>query len=68
MPMWNSNETILILARRRGEEEATHYEVPIHKALAAVAILVAAAASSLGVEASPLLQRLTGAPGQGTRQ
>jgi hypothetical protein len=61
MPMWNSDETILILTRRRGETEATHYEVPIHRALRAVANVVAAAASTLGVEPSPLLQRLTAA-------
>ena len=68
MPMWNSNETILILARRRGEKEATHYEVPIHEALVAVESAVAAAASSLGVEASPLVQRLTATIGQDDRR
>lgn len=59
-PMWNSNETILILTRRRGEEGATHYEVPIHKALRSVAGLVLAAVMSLGMESSELLERLTG--------
>ena len=68
MPMWNSNETILILARRRGETEATQYEVPIHEALSAVASVVAAAVNSSGVEASPLLQRLTGGADQEDRQ
>jgi len=67
-PMWNSNETILILARRRGEEEATHYQVPIHTALVAAAGVVAAAASSLGLEPSPLLQRLTGNEDQDPHQ
>lgn len=58
-PMWNSGETILILTRRRGEEEATHYEVSIHKAPRSVAVLVLAAATSLSIEPSPLLERLT---------
>jgi len=61
MPMWNSNETLLILTRRRGEEQATHYEVSIHKALRSVAALVAAAVDSMNVERSPLLERLTAA-------
>lgn len=59
LPMWNSDETLVILTRRRGEEEATHYEVPIHRALRAVAALVLAAANSLSMEPSPLLKRLT---------
>ena len=63
MPMWNSNETIAILTRRRGEKEATYYEVSIHEALRAVGGVVAAAASSLGLEPSPLRQRLTAADG-----
>lgn len=60
MPMWHSPETILILTRRRGEEEATHYEVPIHQALKSVAALVAAAVDSLNMERSMLLEKLTG--------
>lgn len=59
MSMWNSPETIVLLTRRKGEAEATHYEVSIHDALASVAALVAAAASALGVRCSPLLERLT---------
>lgn len=61
MPMWNSDETMLILTRRRGEEQASHYEVPIHKALRSVAALVAAAADSMNVKHTPLLERLTAA-------
>jgi hypothetical protein len=60
MPMWNSPETILILTRRQGEDEATHYEVPIHKALKSVAVLVAAAADSLNMTPSSILEKLTG--------
>lgn len=61
MPMWNTPETILILTRRRGEREATHYEVPIHQAVRSVAVLVAAAADSLHLRPSPLPERLIGA-------
>ena len=61
MPMWNSSETIMILTRRRGEDEATHYEVPIHTAMMSVAVLVAAAADSLNLKPSPLLNKLRGA-------
>jgi len=59
MPMWDSPETISILTRRKGETEATHFEVPIHKALKAVAALVAAAANSLNVKPSSVLEKLT---------
>lgn len=59
MPMWNSPENILILTRRKGEEMATHYEVAIHDALKAVAVLVGTAAESLNVEPSALWKRLT---------
>lgn len=59
VPLWNSPETILILTRRRGEEEVTHYEVSIHKALKSVAVLVAAAADSLNMKPSSLLEKLT---------
>lgn len=62
MPMWNSPETILILTRRKGEEEATAYEVPIHRTLRSVAVLVAAAADSLNMKPSSLLRRLSGTP------
>lgn len=61
MPMWNSNETVLILTRRRGEEETTYYQVSIHRTLRSVGALVAAAADSLNVKHSPLLERLTAA-------
>lgn len=59
MPMWNSPETILILTRRKGEEMATSYEVAIHDALKAVAVLVGAAAASLNAKPSALVERLT---------
>jgi hypothetical protein len=59
MPMWNSPETILILTRRKGEEMATQYEVAIHDALKAVAVLVGVAAASLNVGPSALVERLT---------
>jgi hypothetical protein len=59
LPMWHSDETISILTRRRGEEEATHYGVPIHKALRSVGVLVLAAATSLSMKPSPLFERLT---------
>lgn len=59
MPMWNSPETLLILTRRKGEEMATRYEVAIHDALKAVAVLVGAAAASLNVGPSALVARLT---------
>lgn len=59
LPVWNSDETILILTQRRGEEQGTHYEVPINAALRAVAALVLAAAASLGMQPSPLLERVT---------
>lgn len=59
MTMWITDETFLILNRRKGQEWATEYEVNIHSALTAVAALVAAAATKLGKELSPLLLRLT---------
>lgn len=59
MPMWNSDETIRILTRRMGEKEATIYEVQIHRALKAVAVLVSTAAHSMNAKPSPLLERLT---------
>ena len=59
MPMWNSDETMMILNRRKGEVEATVYEVPIHEALKNVAILVSAAAKSIGKKPSALLEKLT---------
>lgn len=59
MPMWNSPETVLILTRRKGEPRATTYEVAIHDALKAVAVLVGAAAASLNTEPSALINRLT---------
>ena len=61
MPIWTSPETILVLTRRKGEEMATHYEVAIHDALRAVAVLVSAAAASLKVPSSALVERLTAA-------
>jgi hypothetical protein len=63
MPMWNSDETMAILNRRKGEEEATLYEVPIHTALKATAVLVMAAAAFLDVEPSPMLAKLSGNDG-----
>lgn len=59
MPMWNSDETLAILNRAKGEEVPTLYEVPIHAALKSTADLVAAAAKFLDVELSPLLKKLT---------
>lgn len=59
MTMWNSDETIRILVRRKGEEEATIYEVSIHKALKAVAVLLTAAADFLEHEPSELMKKLT---------
>ncbi len=59
MPMWNSPETILILSRRRGEENPTSYEVTIQPTLVAVAELVSAAAVAMGVEPSPPVKKLT---------
>lgn len=59
MPMWNTDETFLILNRRKGEDLAVEYEVNIHTALTGVAALVAAAATKLGKEPSSLLLRLT---------
>lgn len=50
---------MIILNRRKGEVEATWYEVPIHVALTNVAILVTAAAESIGKQPSPLLLKLT---------
>lgn len=71
MTMWNSDETVAILNRRKGEEEPTLYEVPIQKALKATAVLVSAAATFLAVEQSPLLQQLNetanDAPQNGSR-
>jgi hypothetical protein len=61
MPMWNSPETIVILTRRKGDAEATYYEVPIGDALRSVALLVAAAAASLKWKPSALLEKLIGA-------
>jgi hypothetical protein len=58
-PMWNSPETIVILTRRKGEKVATHYEVAIHDALQAVAVLVGKAAEFLNVERGAFLERLT---------
>lgn len=59
MTQWASDETMIILNRRKGEVKATWYEVPIHVALKNVAILVTAAAESIGKKPSPLLLRLT---------
>jgi hypothetical protein len=43
LPFWNTDETMLILSRRNGEETPTSYEVSIHEALRSVAKLVTAA-------------------------
>lgn len=59
MPMWNSPEIILILNRRRGEEIPTSYEVAIQPTLVAVAELVSAGAIAMGIEPSPLVNKLT---------
>lgn len=61
LPLWNSDETMMILNRRKGEEIPTTFEVPIHDALGHVAVLVAAAAKSIGKKPSPLLLKLTDA-------
>ena len=61
MPMWNSPETILMLTRRKGQELPTYYEVSIHPALKSVAVLVAAANTSLNRKPSPFLDKLSGA-------
>jgi len=60
MPMWSSPEVITILNRAKGEDLPTTYEVSIHKALKAAAVLVAAGAESLRVTPSPLVEQLTG--------
>lgn len=60
MPMWSSPEVITILNRPKGEELPTTYVVSIHRALKAVAVLVLAAAESLGITPSALLAKLTG--------
>ena len=57
-PMWSSPETLLLLTRRKGQSDATHYEVAVHDALRAVAAIVFAAAESQGVEPGPVLRRL----------
>lgn len=62
MPMWNSDETLLIVTRRKGADHATHYEVSIHTALRSVAALVASAVDSMGMQRSPLLEELTATP------
>lgn len=59
MPMWNSPETILILNRRKVENEARYYGVLVHKALKSVAALVAAADVSLNLKPTLLLETLT---------
>lgn len=59
MPMWNSDETFLILNRRKGEALPTEYEVNIHSALKAVALLVSAAAAKMNKAPSALLLKLT---------
>lgn len=59
MPMWNSDETFLILNRRKGETLPTEYTVNIHSALKAVALLVAAAAAKVNKTPSALLLKLT---------
>jgi hypothetical protein len=59
MPMWDSGETIRILVRRKGEAEATFYEVSLHKALKAVAVLLSAAAALLEHESSELMKKLS---------
>lgn len=59
MTQWATDETMIVLNRRKGEEDATWYQVPIHEALKNVAILVTAAAESTGKKPSPLLLRLT---------
>lgn len=61
MPVWNSPETLVILARRAGEDDATHYDVAIHDALRSVAVLIGAAAASLNAGPSALVERLTAA-------
>lgn len=63
LPMWNSDETMMILNRRKGDDVPTTYEVPIHRALRNVAVLVSAAATSIGKKPSPLLIKLTGPEG-----
>lgn len=60
MPMWSSPEVITIINRAMGEDLPTTYEVSIHKALKAAAVLVAAGAESLGVTPSPLVEQLRG--------
>ncbi len=59
MPMWNTDETFLILNRRKGEDLPTEYEVNIHSALKSVAALVAAAVEKLNKTPSALLVKLT---------
>lgn len=59
MVMWNSDETFLILNRRNGQVLPIKYEVNIHSALTAVAVLVAAAAVKVNKTPSPLLVKLT---------
>ena len=61
VPYWNTDETMLIMNLRKGEEVVTEYEVPIHIALKNVARLVAAAVKSSGKELSPVLLKLTAA-------
>ncbi|MGY1844434.1 hypothetical protein [Modestobacter sp. SYSU DS0875] len=58
MPMWNTDETFLILNRRKGETLPTEYRVNIHSALKSVAALVAAAAAKMNKTPSALLIRL----------
>ena len=58
MPMWNPDETVAILKRPKGEDLPTLYEVPIHKALKRLQ-LVLAAALFLEMEPTPLVKALT---------
>jgi hypothetical protein len=59
MPMWNTDETFLILNRRKGETLPTEHKVNIHSALKSVAVLVAAAAARMNKTPSALLIKLT---------
>lgn len=66
MTQWATDETMIILNRRKGDFEATLYEVPIHAALRNVAILVAVGVKSIREKPSPLLRRLTADGGAST--